>query len=171
MNASAKALTMSVALAAIAVVLAQPARAQVSAPPTHDTLSPTGVSYANGSLNWQEQDLSIGGEDGLSLNRIYLSTSADGNFAPGWTHNLFSLIRNQPVPTPPDIMPPPPQFQAWSFNVIVGNATYIFVDLYRNQHVRLLHAHNSRWFGDQFQRRPQQQNIELDEARRDAAGL
>lgn len=127
MNASAKALTMPVAFAAIAVVLAQPAQAQVSAPPTHDTISPTGVSYANGSFNWQEQDLSIGGEDGLSLSRIYLSTSADGVFAPGWTHNLFSFIRNQPVPIPPDIMPPPPQYQAWSFNVIVGNQTYIFV--------------------------------------------
>jgi len=135
MNASSRAFTISVALPAISVMLAQPARAQVSAPPTHDTLSATGVSYANGSFNWQEQDLSIGGEDGLSLNRIYLSTSADGNFAPGWTHNLFSLIRNQPVPTPPDIMPPPPQFQAWSFNIIVGNATYIFVggDAYPNQ--------------------------------------
>ena len=88
-------------------LLSSSAIAQVSAPPRHDTRSETGVSYRDGSFKWNEQDLSIGDDNGLSLSRVYLSSSQDGVFSPGWTHNLFSFVRNEAVPLYPDTSPPP----------------------------------------------------------------
>jgi len=106
---------------------AGPAAAQISAPPRHDTRSPTGVSYRNGAFSWEETDLSIGGEEGLALSRTYLSSSQDGLLSPGWTHNFFSIVRNEPEPAPPDTIPPPTHLRAWVYHLVVGGSTYSFV--------------------------------------------
>jgi hypothetical protein len=110
-----------------AFALAVPAAAQISAPPRHDTRSPGGVSFRDGAFSWEESDLSIGGEEGLTLSRTYLSSSQDGQFSPGWTHNWYSIVRNEPEPVYPDTMPPPPHLRAWVYHLVVGGSTYSFV--------------------------------------------
>ena len=110
-----------------AFALAVPAAAQISAPPRHDTRSPGGVSFRDGAFSWEESDLSIGGEEGLTLSRTYLSSSQDGMFSPGWTHNWYSIVRNEPEPVYPDTMPPPTHLRAWVYHLVVGGSTYSFV--------------------------------------------
>lgn len=113
-------------LSAMSVVLfASPAAGQIKAPPRHDTRSETGVSYRDGAFNWSEQDLSIGGDDGISFNRTYISSSSDG-FAPGWLYSTFSIIRVDEVPLDPELMQPPPQNKRWVFHVVFGGGSYAF---------------------------------------------
>ena len=107
--------------------------AQIPAPPRHDTRSEGGVSYRDGSFNWSEQDLSIGGEDGLQFGRTYVSTMGDG-FSPGWLFSTISLIRVSKVPQDPAAMPPPPQLQQWVFSVMMGDRSFSFVGGNRDPH-------------------------------------
>lgn len=107
------------------------AGAQVVAPPRHDTRSPTGVSYKNGAFNWSEQDLSIGGDDGLTFGRTYISSSADG-FSPGWLFSTLSIIRVAKVPRHPNVQAPPPHLERWVYHVTIGDRSYAFAGGARN---------------------------------------
>jgi RHS repeat-associated protein len=113
--------------------LAAPAFAQDKTPPRHDSQSPTGVSYRNGTFNIEDEDLSIGGEGvaGMSLRRSYISSynGAPGTFqfTLGWADNFNSSVTNEPVPTPPGIDPPQPSDQKWIYHVSIGSKSYAFV--------------------------------------------
>jgi len=114
----------------VAIAAPGPGFAQSSIPPRQDARSPTGVSYRNGAFSWQEQDLSIGGPDGLSLNRSYLSsmggTGAIYNGA-GWTHNFVSLVTNRQVPHHPDFPSQNPNYEQWLFDFAIGDRSYSYI--------------------------------------------
>lgn len=97
-------------------------------PPRQDARSPTGVSFASGTFNYEARDLSIGGAfpQGLTFDRTYISNLGVTTLgAPGWTHNWSGSISSY--------VPPPPmgtswtQFQEpWIFNVSVGGRSVGF---------------------------------------------
>jgi len=107
-----------------------PAVAQINPPPQADSVSDTGVSYVDGSYNYDAgNDLSIGGEfpSGLTLHRSYSSGNnaffAQGFVTPGWSANLLSVVNNSFVESlfqPPPGSPPPAQKILYS--VVAGGA-------------------------------------------------
>jgi YD repeat-containing protein len=105
-----------------------------SLPPRQDTLSPTGVSYANGAFNHEVRDLSIGGgdfPDGLSLDRQYISSlSADfatyaGYRSQGWTHNMTARISNSLISN--DFLEEPTGTEPYLYSVNIGNRSIGFL--------------------------------------------
>lgn len=107
----------------------QAAATDFAPPPRHESVSPMGVSYANGSFNFSEDDLSIGGQGpaGLSFSRRYNSAMgdmfSDFLFAHGWTHNFVGLVSSQPYPTEDE---PLPDHELYIYNVSIGGKSVGF---------------------------------------------
>ncbi|MEA3012260.1 MAG: hypothetical protein QOD42_805 [Sphingomonadales bacterium] len=126
----ARGLIAAAAASGLAVLSpATPAFAQgLSIPPRQDARSPTGVSYGSGSFTYEARDLAIGGEQGLTLNRTYISnvpyTSLGGI---GWTHNWSGRISLQPVPLDPGSPLADPQRIPYIYNVTVSGRSAGFI--------------------------------------------
>lgn len=109
----------------------------VDAPQRQDVISPTGVSYANGSFKYEATDLAIGGPfpQGLAVDRQYISSIspafAQGFSTQGWTLGLLSYVSSHVDTTFTSIGAPPggggnPNIKPFIYNVTVGGRSIGF---------------------------------------------
>ena len=106
-----------------------PAFAQgLSIPPRQDARSPTGVSYGSGSFTHESRDLAIGGEQGLTLDRTYMSNVGYHTLGSvNWMHNWSGRITLQAVPLDPGSPLEDPERIPYIYNVTVGARSAGFI--------------------------------------------
>src|SRR6185295_8017214 len=114
---------------AAALSLATPAFAQgLSIPPRQDARSPTGVSYGSGAFTYEARDLAIGGDQGLTLDRTYISNVPYSSLGGvGWTHNWSGKISLQPAALDPGSPLLDPRRTPYIYNVTVGGRSVGFI--------------------------------------------
>jgi hypothetical protein len=111
------------------LALATPALGQgLSIPPRQDARSPTGVSYGSGSYTYSASDLAIGGAEGLTLDRTYISNVPYFSLGGvGWTHNWSGRISLQAAPLDPGSPLLEPRRVPYIYNVTVGARSAGFI--------------------------------------------
>jgi hypothetical protein len=121
--------SLACALLAAALAFATPAFGQgLSIPPREDARSPTGVSYGSGAFTYEARDLAIGGEQGLTLDRTYISNVG---YIPlggmNWIHNMTGRISLQAMPLDPGSPLSEPTRIPYIYNVTVGARSAGFI--------------------------------------------